>query len=287
MRKPVAAALCGLTLMAGAATAQTGMDLLDVMKVRIHYDKMPEYEDAVRKLAEVNHKNKGDHWIAYTTEYGDRDTYYFASPRADMAAIETGSAAFENALKEGMGPAGSKLMNDLFADSVSVVAQLRRRRWDLSVHPPGDAAEMLKTVAQSRWIETYQADIKPGKATEFAEGWKPFQAEINKVYPMVSVWASESVTGPSTFYFAIYYKNLAEMDSVRASLATALGSAAYRQLMESLSADAGQGKWEIYRLRPDLSCVPDELAAADPAFWKPKPAMAPPVKSKASTAAKK
>ena len=289
MNRTVLAAACGLILAAGSAMAQAGLDLLDVMKVRVRYDKATEYEDGVKKLAEANRKYKGDHWIAFSVEYGEQGTFYFSSPRENLAAIETGSAAFGNALKEGLGPAGDKLMQSLYADSAAVETELRHRRWDLSVHPPADQVEAAKAVAQARWIRALRVSLKPGKSLEFAQAWKPFQSQLDKVYPPISVWVSEASTGTSAIYFASYYRNMAEMDSASAAVQSVLASEEYQRLMRGLSDDASGSRWEIYRLRPELSCVPEELAELDPAFWTPKPpaAAAPKPKPSAPPPAKK
>jgi len=271
MHRTIPAALCGLFLAAGSVMAQGGQDVLDILRVKVRFDKSAEYEENVKKLAEINRKYKGDHWLALSTEYGEQGTFTFSSPRENMAAIETAAAAFENALKEGLGAAGAKLMQSLNADSASVETELRRRRWDLSVHPPEDAVEQAKTVAHARWIRSLRVALKPGKSLEFATAWKPLQAQLEKVYPPVTIWASEVTTGTPAIYFATYLKNLGELDAAGVAVQSVLGSEEYRRLMVGLSDLAFDSRWEIYRLRPELSCVPDELAALDPAFWRPAP----------------
>src|SRR3954452_22277751 len=109
MGRNVTAAICGLLLTGACAVAQTGVDYLDLTRLQVRGDKSKEFEDAIKKLVDVNRKYKGDRWVALSTEYGEFGQYSFSSTRANMAAVESGMTAFQNALKEGLGPLGDKL----------------------------------------------------------------------------------------------------------------------------------------------------------------------------------
>ncbi|HYW41501.1 MAG TPA: hypothetical protein VE959_01510 [Bryobacteraceae bacterium] len=281
MRKTALAAVCGFVLAGAGAMAQTGADYLDITRVQVRADKGKEFEDSIKKLVEVNRKYKGDHWIAMSTEYGDFGGFSFSSTRENYAAVETGMGAFQKALKEGLGPMGDKLMRDISSYSASGYNQLRHRRWDLSVHPPSSAAELYKMVGQTRWIRTLRLDVKPGANFQYIDAWKPFQAELAKISPPVTVLVSESSTGTPAIFVAIYYKSWAEMDAGAAALPNALASQAYQNLMRVTQNTISMSNWEIHRLRPQLSYPPDEIASADPAFWNPKPA--PPAAPKPKT----
>src|SRR5215475_10824742 len=126
--------------------AQDATEYIDTFKVKVRPDKLAEYEKNVRKLAEINRK-KGDRWIAYSTEYGEVGNLYFSSVRHSMAEVESGGKAFEEALKESLGPAGQKLMYDVIAGSQEASAEIRRRRFDLSVNVPSTPEERLKMLA--------------------------------------------------------------------------------------------------------------------------------------------
>src|SRR3954470_15458854 len=174
MGRNVTIAICGLLLGGVSAVAQTGADYLDLTRVQVRGDKSKEFEDAIKKMAEVNRKYKGDRWVALSTEYGDLGGYSFSSTRQNMEAVETAMGAFQNALKEGMGPLADKLMRDLMAYSVSSHSELRHRRWDLSVNAPSDMEGLTKMVAKTRWIRTLTVNLKPGRNMEYIEAWKPF-----------------------------------------------------------------------------------------------------------------
>jgi hypothetical protein len=281
MRKLFVAAGCGLVVSVCSMLAQTAPAYLDIGRAQVRAEKSKEYEDAVKKLVEVNRKYKGDQWIALSAEYGESGTLIFSSSRENMGAVETGGQAFMKALTRGLGPMADKLVRDLGAWSTSYHTEIRRRRWDLSVHAPPTAADLYKLVGQSRWIRTLKLDIKPGKNLEYIDAWKGFQAELAKMQPPSTVLVSESVTGTPAIFVGLYYKTMAEMDSEYAAVQKALASGAYQYLTVTTSNAVNQSTWEILRVRPDLSNPPEEVVNADPAFWKPKPPAPPKPKAEA------
>jgi hypothetical protein len=185
------------------------------------------------------------------------------------------------ALTQSLGPMADKLLRDLGAWSTSYHTEIRRRRWDLSVHPPSTAADLYKLVGQSRWIRTLKVDLKPGKNAEYIAAWKPFQAELAKMQPAPTVLVSESVTGTPAIFVGLYYKSMAQMDTEAAAVQKALASDAYQGLGRATSNSVNQSTWEIFRVRPDLSNPPEEIVSADPAFWTPKPPAPPKPKAEA------
>jgi hypothetical protein len=266
MRNVLLAALCGAALLGIPGLAQD-VEYIDTYQVKVRPEKLGDYEKNVHKVIDLNRK-KGDRWIAYSTDYGDVGSIYFASIRPSMADIEAGGKAFEDSLK---GPAGQKLMYDLIGASSEAKGEIRRRRWDLSVNVPGTREERLKAVGTSRFIRAIRVQVRPGRFGEYLEAWKPWQKELGTV-PGLSAWVSTSVTGPTTaFVVASYFKSFAEMDTLDAAVQKALRSPAYAAFQKTTAPMITEAKWEIHRLRPDLSCPPDELIALDPAFWKPKP----------------
>jgi hypothetical protein len=102
MQRIARAAVCGFLFAGACAFAQVGADYLDMTRVQVRGDKTKEFEDAIKKMAEVNRKYKGDRWVALSTEYGEFGGYSFSSTRENMAAVEAGMGAFRNALKEGL-----------------------------------------------------------------------------------------------------------------------------------------------------------------------------------------
>ena len=285
MFKTLGIALCALTVVTGSAVAQALPEYLDIGRVQVRGDKTKEYEDSIKKMAEVNRKYKGDRWIALGTEYGDFGTLTFSSSRENLAAVETAAGAFMKALTEVLGTMGDKLLRDLGAWSSSYHTELRHRRWDLSVNAPSNAADLAKVVGESRWVRLLKVDLKPGKNPEYIDAWKGFQTELAQVQPRVTALVSEASTGTPALYVAVYYKSLAEMDAQVAGARKALASESYQNLTRVTGNTVSMSNWELNRIRPELSCPPDEIVNVDPTFWKPKPT--PAAKPKLDTADRK
>jgi hypothetical protein len=287
MRRIVTAGISALLWTTACAMAQTGADYLDLTRVQVRGEKSKDFEDAIKKMAEVNRKYKGDRWVALSTVYGEFGGYTFSSTRENMAAVESGMGAFERALKEGLGPLGDKLMRDLYAFSSSGHNELRHRRWDLSVNAPSNADDLAKMVAKTRWIRALTVNIKPGRAMDYIQAWKPFKDELQKVTPPVPILVSEATTGSSAVFVGVYYQSWAEMDAGAPGVQRAVESKAYQALAKATQDSVAASGWEILRVRPDLSCPPDAVVQADSAFWKPKPAPAAASKAKTDTPEKK
>ena len=287
MRRIVTAAVCGIVLTGACALAQTGGDYLDLTRVQVRGEKSKEFEDTIKKMVEVNRKYKGDRWVALSTAYGEFGGYSFSSARENLAAVETGMNMFEKAMKEGLGVLGDKLMRDLAAYSASGRNELRRRRWDLSVNAPSTAEDRAKMVAKTRWIRALTVDLKPGHNLDYVQAWKPFKDELQKVTPAVPILVSESSTGSPALFTSVYYQSWAEMDAGSAGIQKAVESGAYQRFMKVSQDSVAASRWDVLRMRPELSCPPDEVIQADPTYWKPKVAAAAMPKAKADTAAKK
>jgi hypothetical protein len=259
-------------------------DLIDVFIVKVKPDKRMEFENSIKKMVDANRKNGGDNWLTYATEYGDQGTYYFTSSRENMASIDAASSAFMKAMTTAFGKAGAdKVFADMMAASITTRGQIRRRRPDLSAHPLKDSDDLMKLLGETRWLRTVRVDLKPGKTREFAEAWNPYKLELEKVLPDKFISVSQTTTGTPALYMTIFAKTLADFDRYDAAVVQAMESDAYRSFTQRLGDLASMTTWEIYRIVPELSNVPDRVAAVDPAYWRPKPAT--PVKPKPKEAA--
>src|SRR5438270_11586695 len=115
MRTVIHGAVCGCLLTSACLMAQAPAAFLDVTRVQVRGDKVKEFEDTIKKLAEVNRKYKGDHWLALTTEYGEFGNYTFSTPRENLSAVESGMDAMQTALKEGLGWIAASLLREISA----------------------------------------------------------------------------------------------------------------------------------------------------------------------------
>ncbi|MBV9085524.1 MAG: hypothetical protein JOZ62_22850, partial [Acidobacteriaceae bacterium] len=94
---------CILAVLAAPfASAQMG-DYLDVFVAKVKPEKRADFDAVNRRITEANRKAKGDTWIALEILYGESNTIYFVSQRKDYAAVDAGTTAFENAIKEAYG----------------------------------------------------------------------------------------------------------------------------------------------------------------------------------------
>jgi hypothetical protein len=255
---------------AGAALAQTTPGpLLDTLRVKIKPEKRMEYEAAVRKIAEVNRKH-GDRWIAYVTQFGDTGAYQFTSVREKWADVETGEETFRKAMMEGLGSGMPKFFADLSSISTSMQAEIRRRIPDLSVNIPASQEDRLRQVSQARFMRTIRLELKPGRMPEWVEAWKPWQAELERVEPKVTAAVSATSTGRSAVVISSYFRDMAEMDAIDVGIQKALAGDTYREFMRKSADMLYSSNWEIHRILPELSSMPEEFVSMNPEFWKPK-----------------
>lgn len=264
--------LCVAALACGVSAAEDVSEFLDVYVVHIKPEKRAEFEASVKKMVEANRKNNGDTWLTYTTEYGEAGTYYFSSPRTGFASIETASASFMKALTTSFGKAGmEKIFADLDGASVMSRAEIRRRRPDLSANPFTSQEELRKLVGQTHWLRTVKVELKPGKMQEYVELWNPLKLELEKLLPGRVIAFSQTITGPPVVYTVMYAKSFGEFDEVNAATKNLMETEAYQNYMKGLSEVATMSQFEYHRVVPALSNVPDEIASADEAFWRPAP----------------
>ena len=83
---------------------------------------------------------------------------------------------------------------------------------------------------------------------------------------------SQSVAGeaPGTFQIVNLIKSLGDLDTIK-SLQQARGDT-YKDYQKAVEDMVDRVDIVIGRFVPDLSNPPDEVVAADPDFWRPKPA---------------
>lgn len=266
-------------LAAGAAGAQMPSGIVDVFIVKVKPEKRGDFDITGRKVADANRKNKGDHWVAYSVEYGDQNTVIFSAVRDNLAAIDTATDAFMGAIKESYGPNFMKLFQDMNNCSTSSRAEVRRRRPDLSWNMPAGTPDIEKHVGGSKWLRYLTVGTRPGHSLAYEDTIKTLKAGFEKGPNKIPTFVSQSSAGqPSgVYYFTTFGKSLGDFDSPAGSpgLRELLGSSGYEQYQKSSKEDVLAAEWTIARIVPELSNPPDGIAAANPEFWRPKPAAAP------------
>jgi hypothetical protein len=263
-------------LTAGVVAAQLQEGYLDVLVCKVKPEKRADFDAILKKMADANRRHKGDTFIITNTEYGEGNTVTFISTRPNYAAIEQGMAAFEGAMKEGFGmPAAQKIDQDFNSCLISSRAEVRRRRWDLAINPPGDAAAFAKLIGQARWLRTVAVTVRPGRVDDFEGQARLLKSGLEKTAgPTLLV--SQSVAGQhnTVFYFSSLQTSLAGLDTAQPPLREILGEEGYRMFQKGSAENVLATDTTLSRFLPELSNPPKEIADASPDFWNPKPAAA-------------
>ena len=284
---------CGV-LFASMGLGQGQQAYLDVFIAKVKPEKRAEFDAVCKKIAEANRRFKGDNFLASGTVYGEGNTVSFVSARGSYGDMEKASDVFGSAIKKAYGQAGAdKLYQDLNNTLASSRSEVRRRRWDLTGDPPADAAAEAQTVGQARWVHTIMVHVRPGLDLKFEALLKEINgaARSSDQPPpktlTVGPWISELATGGSgaVFYITWLMKSMGEMDEGR-PLSQILGEEGYHKFLGAIAESAEGDESFIGHFLPELSNPPEQVVAAAPDFWRPKPSVAAKAKPKAPEAAK-
>jgi hypothetical protein len=202
------------------AAGQTNEGFLDIYTVRVKPAKRAEFQAAVKKMVDANRRHQGDHWLTTEVMYGDGQTVYFNSLRADYAEMEAGFSRFMGALNKTFGgPGTAKLMQDLDNCISEGGGELRRRRPDLSANPPRDAAGLAKLVGESRFVRTAVVRVRPGRGPDYENHLRAVKAAFERSYPQATLLVSEAVAGArdAVYYIASLQSSLAAFDKLPSS----------------------------------------------------------------------
>ncbi len=267
--------------------AQAQESYLDEYVVHVKPEKRAAFDALVKKMVAVNRSGKGDNWLALESTYGNDNTLRFVSTRSSFADIEKGTAAFNAAMEKALGRPGA---DRFFADLQSCASEsgglLLRRRPDLSVNFPSDAAEQAKIVGQTRWVRLLRIVVRIGEGPRFEELAKQVKAAEEKGSPNLRSWISQSVAGDraSVYYVAELQSSLAGFDGEPA-LPQMMGNDAYQKLLKTASEVIQTEDVTLNQFLPELSNPPADTANAAPDFWMPKPATPKPAAAKPASKA--
>jgi len=276
-----------LAVFATALAAQMPDGYLDVTGIRVKPEKRAEFDAISKKIADANRKNKGDTWVSYEVIYGEQNTVYFISKRANFGAVEAGFGAFMGALSKAGAPSGmNKLLQDANDTSASTRSEIRHQRWDLTANAPADAAGYAKLLGQSRWARTAIIRVRPGRVADYEAQIKLNKEAQERANPGWGSFVSQSATGPiGVFYVTTFLKSLRDLDKIK-PLAEVRGSS-YASYQKTVAETVLGTEIIIGRFLPELSNPPEDVVAADPKFWRPKPSPPPPAKPAGAADAKK
>jgi hypothetical protein len=264
MRKTI----CTSFLFAMMAAAQPQIGYVDVFVVKVKPERRAEFDALGKRVADANRKNKGDNFICSEVQFGEQNTIYYTSGRANLAAIDDGMKAFENAMGKAFGATVPKVMDDFNHYVVSSRGELRRVRMDLGSGIT-DPSALLSTLGQSRFVRTAMVRVRPGRGPNFEEQIKMTQGLGSQVRVV-----SQSVAGQNAtiYYITSFGKSMGDLDTP--GLSQLLGDR-YAQYSKMSAENVLGVETIISRYLPELSNPPEEVVAADPAFWTPKTKAAP------------
>jgi hypothetical protein len=269
--KKLLATLCfGFTL-APLAAAQG--QYLDDYIIRIKPEKRVDFDTVSRKIAEANRKAKGDSFIGFERIYGPDYTAMFVAQRQNYAAIEDAMKAFMSAINEAYGVGGmKKMMADATPTVQSALARLRVRRPDLSSNAPADAAGYNQMVGNARFLRTTEYHVKAGRAPDFEKLSMQVKQAYEKNNQLSPVLVSQAVAGVSgtIYYVSMLAPNMAAFDS-SPSVRKLVGEEEYVQLSKGIAECVESSETSFYRMVPEWSNPPKEVADVAPNFWNPKP----------------
>jgi hypothetical protein len=282
------AALATIMLAAPSALwAQGGY--LDELIVKVKPDKVTQFENISRKIADANRHSNGDRWLAMVSVYGESNIYVFVSVRSSYADIDKASDMFMGALNKSMGKTASmKLLDDFNSCVESSRSELRVRRPDLSSKLPTDADGLNKLIGQSRVLRVLAIRVRPGREAEFESMLKDINSHADSNSNTQPVLASQAIEGDrgTTYYLTFLRSSIGGFDH-DVELKDIMGEDGLARVMKTFGETSAGSESAIYRFAPELSSPPEEIAQVSADYWQPKPMVASMEKPKAKSMADK
>jgi hypothetical protein len=261
-------AICSSFVFAMIAAAQPQIGYVDIFVAKVKPEKRPEFDALGKRIADANRKNKGDNFTCSEIVYGEQNTFFFTSARANLAGIDEGTKAFESALGKTFGATAGKVMEDVNRCLISSHGELRRVRTDLS-SGSAEPSALFKAVGESRFVRTAIVRVRPGRGPNFEEQLKMTQSLGSQMRLVSQSAAGQTAT---IYYITGFGKSMADLDTP--TLPQLLGNQ-YAQYSKMSAENVLGVETIISRYVPELSNPPEAIAAADPGFWNPKPKAAP------------
>lgn len=275
LRKVFGAMVVAVCLVA-PLIVQAQEDYLDVYIAQVKPEKAADFDSLAKKMAAANHKYNGDRWLAMETVYGENNVVAFISTRADYAGIDKGTDAFMGALTKAYGKETTeKMLRDWDNCLAGSRSELRSRRWDLSRKAPTDATSYAKFIGGSRVLRTTAVHVRPGHTDDFEAFLKEAKAAGEHNANTQPVLVSQVVEGGkgTIFYITGLRSSLGGFDK-NPTLKDILGEEAYKKWQEKAAEIIDSTESMIFRFSPELSNPPEEVMAAAPDYWHPKPVVA-------------
>jgi len=278
-------ALAVVLCLAAPAAVRAQGEYLDILIVKVKPEKLPDFQAELKKWSDANRHFNGDHWLTFETVYGEGNVYQFTSTRKDYADIDKANEAEMLAANKAFGEKGAeKAGQDFMSYLVWSRTEFRRRRWDLSRKPPVDAEAYAKLIGESRYLRTTAVHVRTGHIVDFEALLKDMKEAGEKNPVTQPVFVSQVMEGGNgtIFYVTTLRSSLAGFDH-NPSMLEILGEEGYKKYLQVGADTVETTESTLYRINPELSNAPDDVAKVAPDFWHPKEVMAPMAKPKAAT----
>jgi hypothetical protein len=274
----------GIMLFAAGAAAQEAPGpppVITISREEVKVGRMAANEKVAAAYASfASRTSQPSHWIGLVPLTGDENVSLFVSAYGSFAAYEASNNAWEQAMAI---PTVKAEMEQLDRQSAEVQnswrTMLARHRADLSYRP-----HSAKDVAHARYFAINSVRLKPGRAPDYIDYIKSLNIAREKANVDAHTAVYQVVGGAPTGTFLTFttYRSLKEMDdgfgrsdADQKTLEAALGGPTVVERRRQLIAEiVAEGQVNLYAMNPRISRPPDQLAAADPDFWTPKPVAA-------------
>ena len=288
------AALCLFASSAWVAVAQEAAPYTPPKVLRIGREEVKPGKDAAHEKMEAAwarafaDAKAGDHWIGMTSLTGNNEVW-FVSRYDSLAEIEKNQQDLDKnpALKE---------INAKYA--AQEAEYLSAMHTVVAVYHDDLSYQGVKTnTGLMRYLYVTTVRVRPGHTADFEAATKMSRAAHEKanVPERWSVFEVNEGMPRGTYLILEPLKSLADVDNFVTThgqtYRDAIGDEGRKKLAELNSAGTISTETNIFAFSPAMSNAPIDVAAADPAFWTPKPAKkaaaaAPAKESDKKTAAK-
>ncbi len=268
LQRSIVSAAALSVLLAASAAAQMPK-YLDVFTVKIKPERYGDFMAGAKRIADANRRFGGDHFLAWSTEYGEQGIS-FTSRRDDLAAIERAMDMFHKATGQAFGATAEKVMHDLIGTTSQARSEIRVLRWDITRHAPEQQADLDRIVGNAHWMRTITLRVKPERRQDFENWMEESKSVMEKADPQPSL-VSQSYLGQEAleYYVSQPAASLADLEK-RKSLKDALGEQAYNDYVKRMGSDVHVARITLARALPELSNIPESIASVSRDFWTPK-----------------
>ena len=276
--------LFGLSLAAAQTTAPTAPpNVLWIIREDVKPARGAAHERTEHGYAQFWAKAKVQNYYALDAMSGNLTESLFVTGYPSFEAFEKDFQAFGKATTGPMKAEYEALAQQEAGLVNGVRSMVAVFRPDLSYIPPS-----VIPLAQTRYFQIVTLRVRPGREADFAAGAKTYFEALKKANVEQPAAIFQAVSGAPQGTYLIFerMKSLKEMDGVPArqkAIAEAMGEENFKQLQKGAADTFTVVDSNLYAINPHMSYPAKEVAAADPAFWSPKPKAA----AKTATATKK